>query len=159
MGRADDDGATVPDACLMRAGFALNGDGGCIADARHHAAAFLDRAQADHRVTVSTRARDLTQLVVSELVTNARKYAPGPVLMELRVSGRAVDVVVWDSEPAIPSARAADPGRIGQHGLEIVQAVVEDLFVEQEPVGKRITARLTLAGGPDGASGRPAPGV
>ncbi|MFC9269126.1 ATP-binding protein [Streptomyces zhihengii] len=133
----------------MRAGFALTGDGGCIADARHHAAAFLDRAHADYQVTVSARARDLTQLVVSELVTNARKYAPGPVLMELRVSGRAVDVVVWDSEPTIPSARAADPGRIGQHGLEIVRAVTEDLFMEQEPLGKRITARLNLADAPD----------
>ncbi|MBM9623874.1 ATP-binding protein [Streptomyces zhihengii] len=136
----------------MRAGFALTGDGACIADARHHAAAFLDQAHAEHQVTVSARARDLTQLVVSELVTNARKYAPGPVLMELRVSGRAVDVVVWDSEPTIPSARAADPGRVGQHGLEIVRAVTESLFMEQDPLGKRITARINLSGAPDMAS-------
>ncbi|MET9111857.1 ATP-binding protein [Streptomyces zhihengii] len=129
----------------MRAGFALTGHGTCIADARHHAAAFLDQAHAEYQVTVSARARDLTQLVVSELVTNARKYAPGPILMELRVSGRVVDVVVWDSEPTIPSARAADPGRIGQHGLEIVRAVTESMFMEQEPLGKRITARLNLA--------------
>jgi hypothetical protein len=46
--------------------------------------------------------------VVSELVTNARKYAPGPVLMELRVSGAVVEVVVWDSDPVLPVARAAD---------------------------------------------------
>lgn len=149
MGQADDDGSTVPATYLMQAGFALTGDGGCIADARHHAAAFLDQAHADYQVTVSARARDLTQLVVSELVTNARKYAPGPVLMELRVSGRAVDVVVWDSEPEVPSARAADPGRVGQHGLEIVQAVTENLFMEQEPLGKRITARINLSGAPD----------
>ncbi|MGW1142376.1 ATP-binding protein [Streptomyces zhihengii] len=133
----------------MQAGFALTGDGECIADARHHAAAFLDQAHADYQVTVSARVRDLTQLVVSELVTNARKYAPGPVLMELRVSGRAVDVVVWDSEPKVPSARAADPGRVGQHGLEIVQAVTESLFMEQEPLGKRITARINLSGASD----------
>ncbi|HSY00182.1 MAG TPA: ATP-binding protein, partial [Streptomyces sp.] len=93
-------------------------------------------------------ARDLTQLVVSELVTNARKYAPGPVLMELRITTGSVEIVVWDSDPTVPAARASDPDRIGQHGLEIVKAVTEDLFVEQAPVGKRITARIALADPP-----------
>ncbi|MFF0093269.1 ATP-binding protein [Streptomyces canus] len=104
----------------MRAGYALDGDDGCIADARHHAVAFLDQAHADHHLPVPPRARDLTQLVVSELVTNALKYAPGPVLMELRINTHGVDVVVWDS-------------------------ATEDLFIEQEPVGKRITARIALS--------------
>lgn len=137
----------------MRAGYALGADDGCIADARHHAVAFLDRAHAEHGVPLSARARDLTQLVVSELVTNARKYAPGPVLMELRVTAGIVDVVVWDSDPTVPAARPANPGRIGQHGLEIVKAVTEGLFVEQEAVGKRITARIALAETP--GSGAP----
>ncbi|SFN65869.1 Histidine kinase-like ATPase domain-containing protein [Streptomyces sp. cf124] len=147
---ADGDGCGGPDKCLMRAGYALGGEDGCIADARHHALAFLDRAHADHRLAVSARARDLTQLVVSELVTNARKYAPGPVLLELRVTADSVEIVVWDSDPTVPAARGADPDRVGQHGLEIVKAVTEDLFVEQEPVGKRITARIALADPPGG---------
>ncbi|MEV7076283.1 ATP-binding protein [Streptomyces sp. NPDC093990] len=130
---------------VLRAGYALEADDSCIADARHHAAAFLDQARAGHHVPVSSRAKDLTQLVVSELVTNAHKYAPGPVLMELRVTARAVEIVVCDSEPTVPAARAADPDRIGQHGLEIVEAVTESLFIEQEPAGKRITARITLS--------------
>lgn len=142
---ADGEGCSGPGTCLMRAGYALGGEDGCIAEARHHALAFLDRARADHQLPVSARVRDLTRLVVSELVTNARKYAPGPVLLELRVTADSVDIVVWDSDPTVPVARAADPDRIGQHGLEIVKAVTEDLFVEQEPVGKRITARITLA--------------
>jgi anti-sigma regulatory factor (Ser/Thr protein kinase) len=145
------DGRTGPDEYLLRAGHALAGDDGCIADARHHAVAFLDQAHADHHLPVPARARDLTQLVVSELVTNARKYAPGPVLMELRINAHAVDVVVWDSDPTVPAARAADPDRIGQHGLEIVKAVTEALFTEQEPVGKRITARIALLDDPGGA--------
>ncbi|MEU9575315.1 ATP-binding protein [Streptomyces massasporeus] len=129
----------------MRAGYALGGDDRCIADARHHAIAFLDQAHNEHHLLVPDRARDLTQLVVSELVTNARKYAPGPVLMELRITPRIVEVVVWDSEPTVPAARPTDPGRIGQHGLEIVKAATEALLIEQEPVGKRITARIPLS--------------
>ncbi|AKZ59086.1 putative ATPase [Streptomyces ambofaciens ATCC 23877] len=141
----DGGGRAGANAHLMRAAFALDGDDGCIADARNHATAFLDRARADHRLPVTARARDLTQLVVSELVTNARKYAPGPVLLELGITAGRVDIVVWDSDPTVPTARPADPARIGQHGLEIVKAVTEDLFIEQEPTGKRITARITLS--------------
>ncbi|MGX1274492.1 ATP-binding protein [Streptomyces phaeoluteigriseus] len=138
----------------MRAGYALRGDDGCIADARHHAVAFLDRAHTDHHLSAPARARDLTQLVVSELVTNARKYALGPVLMELRINADSVHVVVWDGDPTVPAARAADPGRIGQHGLEIVKAVSEAYFIEQEPVGKRITARIALSDSPGSGTGR-----
>ncbi|MFF5787951.1 ATP-binding protein [Streptomyces sp. NPDC012693] len=140
----DDSARPRPDGHLMRAGYALDGDGTCIAHARHHAAAFLETARTEHQLPVSERAKDLTELVVSELVTNAHKYAPGPVLMELRISASRVDVVVWDSAPAVPAARAADPGRVGQHGMEIIKAVTEELFIEQGPVGKRITARIPL---------------
>lgn len=61
---------------------ALIGDGTCIAQARHFAADFLTRFQAEHGIAVTVRTRGLTQLVVSELVTNALKYAPGPVLLD-----------------------------------------------------------------------------
>ncbi|MER7895552.1 ATP-binding protein [Streptomyces sp. NPDC096046] len=147
----DGDGCTAPQEYLMRAAYALGGDDSCIADARHHAVAFLDQASDDRHLPVSARARDLTQLVVSELVTNTRKYAPGPVLLELRVTARSVEVIVWDSDPTVPTARAADPSRIGQHGLEIVKAVVEDFEIQREPVGKRITARIALADSLGGA--------
>ncbi|KRD06251.1 MULTISPECIES: ATP-binding protein [unclassified Streptomyces] len=152
---ADGDGCTGPGQHLMRTAYAMGGADGCIADARHHALAFLDRARADHRLRVPDRVRDIIQLVVSELVTNARKYAPGPVLMELRLTADSVDVAVWDNDPTVPTARPADPDRIGQHGLEIVKAVTAHLFVEQEPVGKRITARIALADPPgDGTPAR-----
>jgi anti-sigma regulatory factor (Ser/Thr protein kinase) len=89
--------------------------------------------------------------VVSELVTNARKYAPGPVLMDLRVAGDAVEVVVWDSNSALPMARAVDAGRVGQHGLEIVMAVAQSFEAHREPVGKRIAVRVALLDDPGGA--------
>ncbi|MEU6687310.1 ATP-binding protein [Streptomyces sp. NPDC046832] len=142
----DGDGCPAPDTHMMRAGYTLRADDGGIARARHHAVAFLDQAHPDHQLPVpDDRARGLTELVVSELVTNVRKYAPGPAWMELRLTDHFVDVVVWDSEPTVPAACPADPARTGQHGLEIVKAVTEEFFIEQEPLGKRITARIALS--------------
>ncbi|WP_317441157.1 ATP-binding protein [Streptomyces collinus] len=142
---------TRPGERSIQTTVALDGDGSVIAQARHRAADFLARVQSVHGLPVSQRAMDLTQLVVSELVTNARKYAPGPVLLDLRIAGDTVEVVVWDSDPVLPVARAADAGRVGQHGLEIVMAVAQGFEAQREPVGKRITARIALADDPGGA--------
>ncbi|MER7486056.1 ATP-binding protein [Streptomyces sp. NPDC126497] len=139
-----DEGDTVPEVPRLRASYALDEGGTWIAQARHLAAAFLDRVRVEDGLPVSTRAVEITQLVVSELVTNARKYAPGPVGLDLRIAGDTVEVVVRDGNPAPPVARDADPGRVGQHGLEIVMAVAQALDVRQEPAGKSITARISL---------------
>jgi anti-sigma regulatory factor (Ser/Thr protein kinase) len=146
---AGEDGGT-PEVGIQTA-IALDGDGADIARARQLAAGFLTRVQAEHGLPVSRRALDLTRLVVSELVTNALKYAPGPMLLDLRILGDLVEVVVWDSDPVLPVARAADAGRVGQHGLEIVMAVAQGFEVQREPVGKRVTVRLALADDLDGA--------
>ncbi|MEU6404351.1 ATP-binding protein [Streptomyces sp. NPDC046985] len=136
---------------MIATGVALDGDGACIAEARRLAARFLNRVRADYGLPVSDRALDVTQLVVSELVTNARKYASGPILMDLLIVGAEVEIAIWDSEPVLPVARAADPGRVGQHGLEIVMAVVQAFEMRREPVGKRVIARIALQDGPETA--------
>ncbi|MFF5427990.1 MULTISPECIES: ATP-binding protein [unclassified Streptomyces] len=123
-----------------------------IALARDLAGDFLTDVQAVHGLPVSGRAMSMVQLVVSELVTNARKYAPGPCLLDLRVRGGSVEVTVWDSNPTPPAILGPDPFRIGQHGLEIVMAVSESFAVHREPVGKRITTSIVLADDPGGAA-------
>ncbi|MFC8350037.1 hypothetical protein [Streptomyces sp. NPDC057280] len=45
---------------------------------------------------------DETLLAVSELVTNAVKYAPGPLLVDLRSEGDLTEVSVWDADPVLP---------------------------------------------------------
>ncbi|MFF0778102.1 ATP-binding protein [Streptomyces sp. NPDC003720] len=146
-----EDGVT-PGERAVRTAIALDTDGADIAQARHMAVDFLTRVRAEHGLPVSERAVDLTRLVVSELVTNARKYAPGPVLLDLSVVGDSVEVVVWDSDPELPTARAADAGRVGQHGLEIVMAVAQGFEAQRQPVGKRITARIALFDDPGAAA-------
>ncbi|MBT3150539.1 ATP-binding protein [Streptomyces sp. CHD11] len=124
-----------------------------IAQARSLTRSFLACLQAVHGLEVSVRAVWAIQLVVSELVTNARKYAPGPCLLTLKAGEEAVEVTVWDSESCLPVARSADPGRVGQHGLEIVTAVCSSFEMHREPGGKRITASVALA---DGSAGNEA---
>ncbi|MGW0424628.1 ATP-binding protein [Streptomyces sp. NPDC003015] len=144
----DGDGNVTGNAAPIQAAVALDGDFSCIAQARDFAAGFLVRMQAEHGLPVSTRVMDVVRLVVSELVTNARKYAPGPALLELRVADARVEVTVWDSQTALPVPRAAEPGRVGQHGLEIVMALAQSFEAHRQPVGKRITASIALADDP-----------
>ncbi|MFJ9250279.1 ATP-binding protein [Streptomyces sp. NPDC101776] len=124
-----------------------------VAEARHAAREFLTRVQAVDGIPVSDRAMGVVELVVSELVTNAHTYAPGPCLMDLEISDGTVKISVWDTDPTLPLARAADPGRVGQHGLEIVIRVCHSFEMRREPVGKRIKAAIMLADDPDDPGG------
>jgi anti-sigma regulatory factor (Ser/Thr protein kinase) len=127
-----------------RTSVAFDGDPEMIAAARHFAADFLAKVQAEYGVPVPARLIGVTQLVVSELVTNSCKYAPGPCLLDLALTGSVVEITVWDTDATLPVARAAEPGRIGQHGIEIVLSLCEGFDVRRDPVGKRIKVRLPL---------------
>lgn len=106
----DGEGRATPDLHAVRAGYILGGNGSCIADARHHVPVLLDQAHDEDHLHVTDRVRELTQLVDNELVTNARTYAPGPAGIELRITDRPVEVVVWDSESTVPAGPASRPG-------------------------------------------------
>ncbi|GHH57433.1 ATP-binding protein [Streptomyces candidus] len=121
-----------------------------IAEARNLVRTFLTSVQAEHGLPVSNRAMGMVQLAVSELVTNARKYAPGPCLLILEVEDGAVQVTVWDSSTALPLVLPPDPMRVGQHGLEIVMAVCQSFTIQREPVGKRVSVSIVLADDPGG---------
>ncbi|OEJ36097.1 ATP-binding protein [Streptomyces subrutilus] len=122
-----------------------------IAEARRAARSFMTSVQAVHGFPVSERAMSMVELVVSELVTNAYKYAPGPCLLELEVGDGVVEISVWDTAEVLPAASPADPGRVGQHGLEIAMAVCRSFEVRREPVGKRVKVTIGLADDPGGA--------
>ncbi|MEU7297155.1 ATP-binding protein [Streptomyces exfoliatus] len=83
-------------------------------------------------------------------MTNAYEYALGPCLLDLELSGGAVAISVWDTDPTLQAAWAADPGRIGRHGLEIVIALCLSFEIHREPVGKRVRTTNGLADDPGG---------
>ncbi|MFF3001042.1 ATP-binding protein [Streptomyces sp. NPDC057950] len=121
----------------------LEADGSRVAHARHLAATFLTTVAAGG-IAVTTATVQIVQLIVSELVTNARKHAPGPARLHLRAAGPLLRVEIHDSNPVAPTAKAPDPTRVGQHGLEIVTALSRTVTVEQTLDGKRITADVVL---------------
>ncbi|EHN74660.1 ATP-binding protein [Streptomyces coelicoflavus] len=121
---------------------------GDIARGRELARLFLARVRTARGARVSDRAVEVVQLVVSELLTNACKYAPGPSTVDLELADDRVEVTVWDSEPVLPVPHPADPDRVGRHGLEIVMAVCQSFEVYREPSGKRMRAAVRLADAP-----------
>ncbi|MGW6485689.1 ATP-binding protein [Streptomyces sp. NPDC055056] len=128
------------------ASLALAEDSACIAQARHLTSAFLQTARDQQRIPVSTADVEIAQLVVSELVTNVRKHAPGPATLQLQITDAGLQIRLWDSNPVLPTVQALDPQRIGQHGLEIVAALTQSVTIKPTPDGKRITAITTLGG-------------
>ncbi|MFJ9037092.1 ATP-binding protein [Streptomyces sp. NPDC102406] len=120
-----------------------SGEAGCIARARTFAETFLAQLTQEWCVEVDRKAAGDVLLVVSELVTNADRHSSGPYVLELEGTARQIAVTVYDSSAAVPRRYPRDPGRIGGHGLEIVDMLAE-VTVERVPVGKRVKAVLTL---------------
>ncbi|TWV33679.1 ATP-binding protein [Streptomyces misionensis] len=112
------------------------------ADARAAVAALLGSA---HPAPVRRSVQD-AQLVVSELVTNAAKHAPGPCALglELLPGARALRISVTDTSREPPRPRPPDPTRVGGHGLHLVTVLSRDLEVTMLPEGKRVTATVPL---------------
>ncbi|WP_395570374.1 ATP-binding protein [Streptomyces sp. BK79] len=165
MKQADGQGPDHP----LRRHLAWSGSPPTAARARAEADALLSALQGTHRITISRRAADDVHLVVSELIANAARHAPGPGRLDLQAAdrGRLVRITVWDTSPAMPQPRPSDPYRVGGHGLEIVTALSSRLFVQHAAEGKRITAdvpvhqapapagpgRYYIDGAPDGTLG------
>lgn len=134
-----------------------DGAPGTIGEARDFALDFLVRAEALHGTTFSPRTAGTVKLLVSELVTNAAKYAPGPCLLDLSIDREdagpdqpdrpardSLRITVWDTDSSLPRPGAPDPERIGQHGLELVLALCTAYDFQRLAGGKRIQVLLPL---------------
>jgi anti-sigma regulatory factor (Ser/Thr protein kinase) len=125
------------------------------AQAREAALAFLTEVDDGH-APLPDRTRDDVELVVSELVTNALRHAPGAcgLQVEMGPDGHAVRVAVWDTSADAPVAQPHNGGRIGGHGLEIVQAVSRAMTVASRTAGrgKEVTAEIEIPRAPGSRS-------
>ncbi|MGW7256553.1 ATP-binding protein [Streptomyces sp. NPDC054834] len=115
------------------------------ADARQALRAFLAHALPTGPRPAPAHLGMDAELVVSELVTNAIRHAPGPCAMTLKLSRDELTISVWDSSPEIPTVHNADPQRVGGHGLHLVHTVSDRVVVAACETGKQISAHLRLA--------------
>ncbi|MDX3585014.1 ATP-binding protein [Streptomyces europaeiscabiei] len=113
-----------------------------IADARTAVRALLAQAGHDPHHRPSQDA----QLVVSELVTNALRHAPGPGGLALEVAPDAalLRIAVSDSSPRPPELRAHDARRVGGHGLHLVARLCDQVQTIALNTGKQVVAHLHL---------------
>lgn len=137
----DHDGDEGPD--VLRASVGYAGEVSAIGAARDFVAAFLQRVRAVG-VPVPEQRLQAARLVVSELVTNAVRHAPGPCRLDVELRAGLLEITVSDTSRSHPAARPRDPGRIGQHGLEIVLALCHSVEDEPTPTGKRVRVCVSM---------------
>ncbi|MFE0510749.1 ATP-binding protein [Streptomyces sp. NPDC058964] len=128
----------------LRYGAAWDSEGTSIAHTRHAVRTLLVQAghPSDHRPS-----RD-AQIVVSELVTNALRHAPGPgqLLLELIPESGLLRITVRDRSPRQPRLLVPDPRRIGGHGLHLITRLCERFHTVPLGDGKLVIAELGLSG-------------
>jgi anti-sigma regulatory factor (Ser/Thr protein kinase) len=83
---------------------------------------------------------DDLQLVVSELVTNAIRYASPPVAVEIEAAESRVTVAVGDGTPGRPQPQAPDIEAEGGRGLLMIDLLAEDTGIRPQPPGKTVWA-------------------
>ncbi|MFJ8659856.1 ATP-binding protein [Streptomyces sp. NPDC093795] len=81
-------------------------------------------------------------LVVSELVTNAIRYADGECTLDLALEGGGIGIDVHDHNPEPPRPTAHDPAREGGFGWGIVTRLVASLTVHRDADGKTVHAHV-----------------
>lgn len=105
--------------------------------ARRAAVAFLHR----NRPTLPPGRRDDVLLIVSELVTNAGRHAPGPSALTLTTTAGTLDIAVTDCSCVPPAPRAPDlTDGTGGMGLHIAEDLGARVFTEPLPGGKCVHA-------------------
>jgi anti-sigma regulatory factor (Ser/Thr protein kinase) len=84
-----------------------------------------------------------TELLVSELVTNALTYATGEVSLRL-ILDRALVCEVFDDAAAMPKLRNADDDDESGRGLHVVSQLAQRWGTRRTPAGKAVWFELPL---------------
>ncbi|MFG2124391.1 ATP-binding protein [Streptomyces sp. NPDC048710] len=131
-------------AAPLRYGAAWGSEGTSIACTRHAVRTLLVQAghPSDHQLSQDA------QIVVSELVTNALRHAPGPgqLLLELIPESGLLRITVRDRSTRQPRLLVPDPRRIGGHGLHLITRLCVRFHTVPLDDGKQVMAELSLRG-------------
>lgn len=89
---------------------------------------------------------DDLQLVVSELVTNAIRYADPPVELEIEADEDTVTVAVADGSAGRPEPKSQNLDAEGGRGLLLIDLLSAESGVRPEPPGKTMWASFDRSG-------------
>lgn len=116
----------------------LDGAAHSISEAREYARVFFAQSVPPLDPTLMSDAL----VAVSELVTNAVRYAPGPCELSLDDDGRQVTIAVTDTHVTPPRPRPADLNGGGGIGWHVLTAMAGTVNVLARPEGKTVTVAL-----------------
>ena len=86
----------------------------------------------------ASAAVDVTELLTSELVTNAVLYSQGSIELSVSTDDEQVVVVVTDCNPAPPRPRCSDVRSPSGRGLLLVGELADDWGVTGDRTGKQV---------------------
>jgi anti-sigma regulatory factor (Ser/Thr protein kinase) len=121
--------------------FAFPGGPESIGAAREHAHAFL--LAVDPAVPAATTQDVL--LAVSEMVTNAVRYAPGEGTLEISLDEQQVRISVTDTSRDVPQTREARFDGSGGFGLHLLHALAGHVETVRHAGGKTVSVCLDRA--------------
>jgi anti-sigma regulatory factor (Ser/Thr protein kinase) len=87
----------------------------------------------------------VTELLVSELVTNAIKYAKGDILLRLILESGNLACEVHDSSPALPRVLQVDKDAENGRGLHVVSQLASRWGARRTHSGKVVWCEQTLS--------------
>ena len=87
----------------------------------------------------------VTELLVSELVTNAIKYAKGEILLRLILESGSLACEVHDSSPALPRVLQVDRDAENGRGLHVVSQLATRWGARRTHTGKVVWCEQTLS--------------
>ncbi|MFD5424357.1 SpoIIE family protein phosphatase [Streptomyces sp. NPDC127084] len=119
------------------AGWTLPDDPAIVAQARHHAADQLIRWQIPDTTYV-------TELIVSELVTNAIRYGTPPIELRLLRHDNTLTTEVSDTSNTSPHLRRARTYDEGGRGLLLIAQLAHRWGTRHTPTGKTIWTEQAL---------------
>ncbi|GGK60813.1 SpoIIE family protein phosphatase [Streptomyces flaveus] len=117
----------------------LPSDPAIVADARKRTARWLTEWDLDELIFT-------TELVVSELVTNAIRHASGPIRLRLILTGATLICEVWDASASAPHLRHPKTTDEGGRGLFLISQFTQRWGSRHTRDGKIIWAEQSLTG-------------
>ncbi|MEU0244252.1 ATP-binding protein [Streptomyces sp. NPDC006235] len=144
LGKQAADRPGADEHATLRFGAAWAHGAASAVDARLALRAFLAHGPHTALAPVPASLAMDAELVVSELVTNAIRHAPGPCELILRLFRGRLAITVRDTSAEQPAVQKGDRFRVGGHGLRLVHTVSDRVAVAPRARGKQITAYLRL---------------